>query len=179
MFRSLRTTDLIVVGIVFIGVIAGGSDLLGVRDPIATAFLAFALTCAVVRRLAAWRRLERPELRFPPDGMRLAALSFVAFAPWQILFMLRSLHIGVIAPVDFPIWLRIGGAGLTLIGTARPFWKGTVGAFDSRIGLYDAAGLFLVTASPIVGLLAASELLLETSPFRSGIFYPAPETSLR
>jgi hypothetical protein len=176
---TLHPADLIVLGVVVGFVLPVASDLLRVQDPLTIIVLAICWTCAALKRLNEWRNGQRGQRQIVQDGPGRAAASVIMFAgaaPWIVLPLLQQHypHASIWAPIELPVWLRAGGAALLLYGVMRPFLaalrtgrpnmatvtRPTVVGSATPEMLLDGLGFGLLAASPLLGALIATWLVL-------------------
>jgi hypothetical protein len=165
-FKTLRGADLLGLGIVVISVI-DGAHLLGARDPVTTVLLSIGWISPAAWRLIAWRRGHQPARAFP-GVWRGSLMIGLALSPWMIAPALKVLFrsANLLSPLPLPSVLRIAGAVLMLHSVLRPF-LGTSEVRECKTRYFeplDAIGLFLASASPLVGALIVAALPFASSP---------------
>jgi hypothetical protein len=175
----LHVGDLIALGIVFSGAVTASSDLLGTRHDGLRAALIIGWACSALRRIVAWRGGEYQHITIEGPSKTIALV--VGVTPW---FMLPLVHgrfqdWAIWTPVPMPFPLRIIGAALLMAGVFAPFWlalssgTGAFGPSPLRLtsnptgptvdAFAHAVGLFLLSASPLVGVLVGLWLVLTFS----------------
>ena len=169
-FRTLRAADLIVLVIILLGASTACPEIFAMRDPVTMFALVMGRTCPAARRLMSWRRQGASERRWQPKSdAETMALVTLGFAPWLLVPVVIHLHdTALLAPLGFPTGLRWSGAFLTLCGVLRSIWWAGARA-DSGItsGVIEGIGLFVVSASPLIGVLAAGGLASRLSTARA------------
>lgn len=172
--RSLRPADLVVLVVLFVGARTAALDICGVRDPMAMFALIMGWTWPALRGMMHWRRqgdAQRGMPGMPIQGwsntMALAALGGAFW--WFVLPVAIQLHsAALLAPLEFPKALRGFGVLLTLSGLLRPIWRAGRRADEGVVnGMTLDFGLFFVSASPLIGVLAAAGLAVRLSSARS------------
>jgi hypothetical protein len=144
----------------FFGAFTAAVDICGVRDPMAIFALIMGWAGPAVRGLAHWRKQgDRPRgisIQGWSNTMALAALGGAWW--WCVLPVAIQLHPAfLLTPLDFPKALRWFGVLLTLCGLLRPIWLAGRHADDGVLnGMILGVGLFIVSASPLVGVLAVA-----------------------
>jgi hypothetical protein len=171
---TLQPADLIVLAVVVGFVLPVASDLLRVQDPRTIIVLAICWTCAALKRLTEWRigqRRQRQIVQDRPGRVEASVIMFAGAAPWIVLPLLQQHypHASLWAPIGLPVWVRAGGAALMLYGVIRPFLAArpdptvtrpaSVGSATPEM-LLDGLGFGLLAASPLLGALIATWLVL-------------------
>jgi hypothetical protein len=167
-FRPLRPADLGVLVVLFVGAFTAALDICGGRDPVAMFALIMGWTWPALRGMMHWRKAGGTGRGVPrhagkpvqgwPNTMALAALAGAWW--WCVLPLAIQFHPAVLlAPLGFPKALRWFGVLLTLSGLLRPTWRAEERARNGIMnGMMLDFGLFLVSASPLIGSLAAAGL---------------------
>ena len=167
MFRTLRPVDLVVVSIVFLGAITATLQICGAHDPMAMFALIVGWTWPATRGIARWRSQGSPRRGVSLDGHLITiTLAALGAAWWFALPVVVQLRSGaLLAPLALPRALRWCGLLLTLYGLQQPTWRAgrRTGVDVDAIresGMILGVGLFLASASPLVGVLVAPCLAL-------------------
>jgi len=173
--------DLIVIVVVIERVLTATSRLLGVVDPITAVLLTLGWTSTAAQRIIAWRKGAAPLFQhgqFASD-LRSKPVTVIALGvtPWVLLPPVQQLfqHASVLTPLAFPLWLRATGTVLMLCGVFRPFWQARsrdphrgsatmatpAGVATLTAGaLAHAMGVFLLSASPLIGVLVGTWIVI-------------------
>ena len=168
---------MIVIVVVIECVLTAMTRLLGVVDPITAVLLTLGWTSTAAQRIIAWRKGAAPLFQhgqFASD-LRARPVTVIALGvtPWLLLPPVQQLfqHASFLTPLAFPLWLRAIGTVLMLCGVFRPFWQArsraphvTPGTMAAPAGvatltagaLAHAMGVFLLSASPLVGVLVGT-----------------------
>jgi hypothetical protein len=164
-FRALRSGDLVVLAVLFVGAHTAALDICGGRDPMGMFALIMGWTWPALRGMIQWRTQgdsQRDLSGMPIQGwsnaMALAALGGAFW--WAVLPLAIQFHSAVLlAPLEFSKTLRWFGVLLTLAGLLRPIWgTGRRASDDVANGMTLDFGLFFASASPLIGVLAAAGL---------------------
>jgi hypothetical protein len=166
--RYLHLPDLVVLAIAGGVALEASTALLPVGHRILQTVVVIAWTAGAARRLVAWRHGKGRVL--PVDDVPEMLLVAAGMTPWILLPLMRDPAGAwpLWAPLAFPGSLRVVGGCLAMAAVIGPFWtasgRGTTAALQRRAAVRTlnrpgldacacAAGFFLLSASPVVGVL--------------------------
>jgi hypothetical protein len=177
---SLQLGDFVVIAIVFGGVFATSANLLGVRDMATRIALVIGWVCAAAKRIVAWRHRGHQQVVIAADAKAIALV--IGVVPWFVMPLLhaRFPDWAVWSPMAFPVVCRAAGGGLMAYSAFKPFLSASgsgSGLPEEQMAFADyssggymtfdtvlhAAGLFLLTASPVIGALVVCWIALTCS----------------
>jgi hypothetical protein len=170
----VHVADLVVLAVAGGVAFNASAALLPVGHPALQAVAVIVWTAGAARRLVAWRHGKGRVLAV--DGAPEMLLVAAGMVPWILLPLMNDpvQTWPVWAPLAFPASLRVLGACLTMAGVVGPFWmargagaaparaRQVAGARQAAVRTLNppgldvcvcAAGFFLLSASPIVGVL--------------------------
>ena len=169
--------DLVVLAIAGGCVMEASAQLLSVYNPVVLALMVIAWTAAAAKRLVAWRHGTRGAISIRGASQTITIVA--GMAPWFLLPLVRQpLQDSTLwAPLAFPLFLRVVGACLMMSGVFAPFWVALRGSGpstgDTGFAL-SAIGFFLLSSSPLVGVLTTGWLVLRLSVDRGRRHLPSP-----
>jgi len=161
MLKSLRFSDLVVLAMALLG-IGTAVRLMGITDPKVTVVLSMGWTCPALRRLIAWRRGIQIERRLSFDDPSGAAVVLLfGVAPWVLLPVAHQVRPEMLmGAVTFPISVKCLGGLMTIVGILEPLLPKRGGqASSGPLSLYEGLGLFIVSGSVLIALLAVGASL--------------------
>lgn len=174
--RDLHVADIVVLAIVGSCALDASAKLLSAPNPVVQSVVVIACTAAASKRLVAWRHGGCRPLSIERPSQAIAVVAGVA--PCFLLPLLRQpfQDWSLWVPIVFPLSLRVIGASLMMCGVFGPFWLAlrgrgaSVGVGESTLrdatrpgvdACAHAMGLFLLSSSPLIGVLTTSWLTMQ------------------